>query len=236
MPPIVLGRSWRETVLYAALVVNVLLLLAGLAFAPSTLRSPGGVASILAAIATQVVVGAAARFGPFSLRWRRGLGVSFALGIALAALYLAIILAEFLGWRDSIPIISLFLGATLIAGFVTGYRTRRWRDGVMAAVWALVISTAVWTVGDLLINYLFWGGRQQYLFMLYDGAVDDFRRSGSADFNAFLLQDIQGASIFHQLLSVVIGTVFGAVSAGAALGLRWLQRRPVSAGVPQTEP
>lgn len=236
MPPIARGRSWRETLLYAVLGANAFLLLAGLALVPSTGRSLGGVVSIVAAVTTQVVVGVAARFGPFSLRRWRALGVSFALGSALAALYLAIVLAEFLGWRDSIPIIALFLGAALIAGFVTGYRTRGWRDGVMAAIWALVIGTAVWTVGDLLINYLFWGGRQQYLFMLYDGAVDDFRRSGSADFNAFLLQDIQGAAIFHQILSVVIGTMFGALSAGAALGLRQLQRRTVSAGVPQPEP
>ena len=38
--------------------------------------------------------------------------------------------------------------------------------------------------------------------------MDDFHRSGGQDLNAFLLQDLQGALFFHQILSAVIGAVW----------------------------
>lgn len=222
--------SWIERLFVAALGANVVLILAGLAIVPSTLRSPIGIVSALGAIAMQIALAAVALAGPFSLRrWRHGAGISFALGLLLAVVYLAIILAEFLGVRDTITILTLFVGAALVAGFVAGYRARQWRQGVMAGIWALVIGTALWSIGDQAINYAFWGSHQQYAFMLYDGAVDDFHRSGGGDFSAFLLQDMQGALFFHQALSVVVGALCGIVGGGLAQGAILLQRRSVSA-------
>lgn len=61
--------------------------------------------------------------------------------------------------------------------------------------------------------------------------VDDFQHSGSHDLGAFLLQDLQGALFFHQILSAVIGAIGGLVGRGVALGgaKRWSRvRRPAS--------
>ena len=69
------------------------------------------------------------------------------------------------------------------------------------------------------------GGRTQwYFFWLNDGAIDDFRSSGSTNLQFFLLQDMQGALFFHPLLSVVVGAVCGVIASGAAQAVRWLQK------------
>jgi hypothetical protein len=111
-----------------------------------------------------------------------------------------------------------------VAGLAASYRARHWRQGPIAAIWALLIGTVLWSGAVLLMNYMAWGSHQQYIFWLNDGAVADFQRSGSTDFNAFLLQDLQGALFFHPVLSVVVGALSGLVGSGVAQGVVLLQR------------
>ncbi len=119
------------------------------------------------------------------------------------------------------------MAIALLAGALASLRTQRLRDGVVAAVWALVIGAAIWSVGLLLLNYALWGGPHWYQFLQQDGAVDDFHRSGSHDFGAFVLQDLQGALFFHQVLSAVIGGVVGScLVLGTTALLRLLRRKP----------
>jgi len=222
---IVQQSLWSQRFFALVIGINVILIVLGVFIVPSTLATSAGVVSLLGAICMQLALVALAFVGPGSFqRVRSGIGISTALGALFALVYVGIIIAEFFGVQDNFNIVWLFVGVPLVAGFTVGYRTRRWGQGLLAAIWALVIGTALWSVGDMLVNYVFWGSHQQYVFWLYDGAIDDFRRSGSADLNAFLLQDIQGALFYHPILSVVFGAIVGLVGSGAALGVRLLQR------------
>jgi hypothetical protein len=164
------------------------------------------------------------------------MGISLVLGALFAAVYLGFLTRDFAGvsWGpddDSTLLYSLFVGIALLAGVAASLRTQRVRDGVVAAIWALFIGTAIWSLGVLLLNYTLWGSSNWYHFWLQDGAVDDFHRSGGQDLSAFLLQDLQGALFFHQILSAVIGALGGLVGSVVALGgarLWHRVRRPAS--------
>lgn len=121
-------------------------------------------------------------------------------------------------------IVALFVGVAFVAGLAASYRTRHWLEGLIAALWALVIGTVLWSAAVLAINYVSWGSHEQYVYWLRDGAVAEFRHSGSADFNVFLLQDIQGALFFHPVISVVLGAGGGLVGSATAQGVILLQR------------
>lgn len=213
-----------------ALGVNIALIVAGIAVVPAALSSPQGLGTLLADVAMQIALAALALAGPFSFRqMRASIGISSALGLVFAALYLGIILREFGGVNDSINILAIFGLVAAGAGGAASYQARRWRPGVPAGIWALVIGTALWSAGALLINYLSWGSQRQYVFWLNDGAIGDFRRSGSHDLNTFLLQDLQGAVFFHPLLGTVVGAIGGLAGGGVARGgialHRWAVQR-----------
>jgi hypothetical protein len=162
-------------------------------------------------------------------RYPQTAGISLALGVLFAAAYDGLLALEFAGIHLGIDgpgtIYGLFVGAAVLAGMLAGARTQRLGDSIMTAVWALVIGTAIWSVGLQLLNASWWGSTAWYQFWLGDGAVDDFRRSGSADLAAFLLQDLQGALFFHQVLSVVLGVLGGIFGGGIGLGATRLWRR-----------
>jgi len=205
--------------------VNIVLILAGLRIVPTTIDSPAGVGSALGDVGMQSLLTALALGGPFSFqRYRPIIRMSAVLGLVFAGTYAGVILLEFQGIQTNVNIVALFVGVAFVAGLAASYRTRHWGQGLIAAIWALVIGTALWSAAVLAINYASWGSRGQYLFWLHDGAVDEFHRSGGADFNVFLLQDIQGALFFHPVLSVVLGAGGGLVGSATAQGVILLQR------------
>jgi len=216
---------WIQRLFVVVIGVNITLILAGLFVVPATIGSLAGIGSMLGDVGMQIVLATLALAGPWSFRrYRPSIGIIVALGLVFAALYARVILLEFQGIHTNANIVALFVGVAFIAGLAAGYRTGQWRQGLGAAIWALVIGTALWSAAVLLINYVAWGSHQQYVFWLNDGAVDDFRRSGSHDFNAFLLQDLQGALFFHPVLSVVVGAMSGLIGSSAAQGVVVLQQ------------
>ena len=224
------AASWGQRALLLALAANIVLILAGLLVVPTARAAPGGWVALVGALGMQVALALLAFARPFAFaRSPRTFGISLAGGALFAAAYLAIVGCEFAGIHlagDDGPadIYVLFLGTALLAGGVAGARTGRLRAGVAAAVWALLVGTALWSVGMLLVNYGLWGGRAWYQFWLADGAVAEFRQSGSTDLAAYVLQDIQGALVFHQLLGAVVGAVGGLVGAAAGVGVATLRR------------
>src|SRR5262249_24412941 len=201
------------------------LLLLGLFVAPSTLNSTEGLGAVLGALSMQGALALLALVGPVSFaKYTRTMGIGLGGGALFAAIYLGFLTRDLtcagFGPDDSPPILySLFAGVALLAGAAASARTQRVWDGVVTAIWALVIGTAIWSLGVLLLNYALWGSPHWYHFWLQDGAVDDFHRSGGHDLGAFLLQDLQGALFFHQILSVVIGAIGGVVGSGVAFAL-----------------
>ena len=202
-------------VVCAVAVVNVVLIVAGIGFAPSTLRSVAGATAILGAIGMQVVVALLARVGPASLgHLTCQLRACLGLGAVFAVAYDALLLADFQGHPLAFSPWALFIGTPVVCSLIVSYRTRSLTAGVLGGIWSLVFGTALWSAGFMLIAYSFWGSHRAYLFWLRDGAVADFQHAGGRDFSAFLLQDVQGALFFHPLLSVALGLSCGFVAAG----------------------
>jgi len=217
--------SWIQRFFLLVIGCNIVLILAGIFIVPSALASWAGVGTILGDIVMQLALASLALFGPSSFqRYRRSIGFSLLFGLLFALLYDGVIFGDFAGIYVDVNIYALFLGAGLLAGGIATYQTQQLHQGVVVAIWALVIGTVLWSVGVLAINYATWGSHQQYLFWLNDGAIDDFHRSGSTDLNASLLQDLQGALFFHPLFSAVLGVLSGLVGGGAAKGIGLLQQ------------
>lgn len=219
--------SWIQRLLLLILGCNVVIILWGVHVVPATLATLDGSGALMAPVGLQVVVALLALIGPFSFqRYRSSIGISLLFGALFAFAYDGIILLDMLGISADANIWLLFVSAASLAGLLASYQTSQFRHGMIAAVWTLVIGTAIWSTGILLINYVFWRSHPWYLFWLGDGAIDDFHRSGSTDVNVFLLQDLQGALFFHPLLSVVLGAICGLIASCVARVLRWLQRMP----------
>src|SRR5262249_40679793 len=185
--------SGAQRLLLLVLAANMTLLLLGLFIAPSSFTSPEGWEALLGAVGMQAALALLALIGPLSFaKYPRTMGICLGLGALFAAVYLGLLTRDFAGvsWGpddDPTLLYSLFVGIALVAGVAASLRAQQLRDGIVAGVWALLIGTALWSLGTLLLNYTLWGSAHWYHFWLQDGAIDDFHQSGSHDLNAFLL-------------------------------------------------
>jgi hypothetical protein len=82
----------------------------------------------------------------------------------------------------------------------------------------------MWSLGFVPLSYALWGSARWYRFWLQDGAVGDFHRSGGKNLGAFLLQDMYGAMVAHQVLSVAIGVAGGFLGSAIVWASRPLAR------------
>ena len=78
----------------------------------------------------------------------------------------------------------------------------------------------------LTITYAMKGTPRQAMVFRAEGNLDDFAHSGSANFEAWLRQDLLGAGFYHLLLGLIIAAILGGV--GGLVG-RLLPARPGSA-------
>jgi hypothetical protein len=140
--------SWLQRLFLLVLIGNVVLILWGIRVVPATVATPDGIARILADIGLQVVIGLLALVGPLSFqRNRSAIWISFLVGLLFAIAYESILLLDYLGVSEDINVFLFFIGAASLAGLIAGYQTRRFSQGVIAAIWALVIGTAIWSAG-----------------------------------------------------------------------------------------
>lgn len=206
------------------LACNVLLIAWGLHVVPSVI-SANGIATTLATMGMQVVIAFLAFFGFLSFqRITSNMGIVLLFAALFALAYDGLVLSDFIPSSNlDLNAFLFFIAAPTLAGFVAGYQSGRFGRGVVVAFWALVMGTAIWSVGLLIINYAFWGSHNWYFFWLNDGGVSDCQHSGSTNLSACLLQDMQGALFFHPLLSAVVGVICGVVASGAAQGARRLR-------------
>jgi len=221
-----MDSSWSQRLFAVVLGCNAPLVLWGIRVEPSIL-TPNGIATTIAVIAMQVAIAVLAFFGPLSFQqYRASIGIPLVLALLFAVAYDGVLLTNFIpSLNVDINVFLLFLAVASLAGFLAGYHTGSFMQGVVAGFWALVIGTAIWSIGLMTINYAFWGSHQWFLFWKNDGAIDDFHRSGATNLHLFLLQDMQGALFFHPLLSAVVGTICGVITSSLAQAVLWLRRR-----------
>jgi hypothetical protein len=214
----------------AVLAVNVALIVAGLVVVPEG-RRPALWAG-LAAITVQCAVAVAAVAGPVALDRRPRPAVTCLLpGALFAAGYVSLLGLELAGFtvsfdRGAVTVYAWFAGVAGLAGALSGWLTRRPANGAVSGCWALVIGTAGWSAGFLPLAYALRGTAGWYRFWVGDGAVADYRRSGVGSLRGFLLQDMYGAMVAHQMLSVVIGLAAGLAGGAVACAVRGLARSP----------
>jgi hypothetical protein len=224
------GVSWVTGAVLVVLAANVALVAAGLVVVPEG-RSPALWAG-LAAITVQCAVAVVAVAGPMALKRRPRPALTCLLPGALFAIgYVSLLGLELAGFklsfdRGAVTVYAWFVGAAGLAGALTGWLTRRPATGAAGGCWALVIGTAGWSAGFLPLAYAMRGTAGWYRFWVGDGAVADYHRSGVGSFSGFLLQDVYGAMVAHQMLSVVIGLAAGLAGGAAAYGMRALTRSP----------
>jgi hypothetical protein len=221
--------SLTRRVLIAVIFVNITLILVGLLLAPATLISLTGFGVVVADIGLQLTVLAVGLIGPASLdRLGSAAGYCLAAGVAFALAYDTFLLIEFGGEPVQLSPYYFFFATAVVVAFAVGYRSRRLTQALLAAVWSLILGTALWSAGFMMIAYAYWGTHDGYLFWVRDGAINEFRHSGNTNMSVFLLQDIQGALFFHPLLSLGVGLLFGAAGASLGLGAVRLRRRPIT--------
>jgi hypothetical protein len=185
---------------------------------------------MVGAVGVQLAIAVAAVFGPMSMDKRpRTAGTCLALGTLFAVAYVGLLAADFAGIHLSlnagpVTIYALFVGVAVIAGALACWRTTRLREGAVAGCWALVIGTAMWSLGFVPLSYALWGSAHWYHFWLQDGAIEDFHHSGGMNLSAFLLQDMYGAMVAHQVLSVAIGVAGGFLGSAIVWGSKTLAR------------
>jgi hypothetical protein len=126
--------------------------------------------------------------------------------------------------RGPVTIYALFVGVAIVAGALACWRTARLREGAVAGCWALVIGTAMWSLGFVPMSYALWGSAHWYHLWLQDGAIEDFHRSGGTNLGAYLLQDMYRAMVAHQVLSVGIGVAGGFLGSAIVWAPRTLAR------------
>ena len=222
--------SWKTRVILLVLAADAVVALMGMWVVPAILRWPAGLAALLGAVGVQFTIAVAAVFGPMSLDKRpRTAGICLALGTLFAVAYVGLLAADFAVLPVSLnagpaTIYALFIGVAVIAGVLACWRTTRLREGAVAGCWALVIGTAMWGLGFVPLSYALWGSARWYNFWLQDGAIEDFHRSGGTNLSAFLLQDMYGAMVAHQVLSVAIGVAGGFLGSAIVWAPRTLAR------------
>ncbi|MFL5298692.1 MAG: hypothetical protein ACJ798_20120 [Phenylobacterium sp.] len=101
----------------------------------------------------------------------------------------------------------------LVAGAVTAWRTRRAGAAVLAGFWTALVASLIWYAAVLAVFYAFRGSARQDAVLRAEGDFEDFRRSGLADLQVFLMGDFLGAGFFHLLLSPLVGAALGAFGA-----------------------
>jgi hypothetical protein len=211
-----------QKIYLAGVVLAMGLVLLGRLLAPAE-KATG----LLAAVGILVVYGLAGWFAPPKIDKSNPALLSAAVWFGLVAgLIFAgeIVLEYILLPKDNTLYGLVEFGAVFLVYFLSGLRsslrTKRIRDGVLAAVCTAAISTLVWCIVLLGVFYLFRGTPQQTQVFQAEGNYADFARSGLQDFNTFILEDFMGAIFYHSLLgplsALILGTVAGLFSKGLA--------------------
>jgi hypothetical protein len=214
--------SWEVRVVLAVLAADAALALAGMWVVPGILRWPAGLLAMLGVVAVQFAIAVAAVTGPMRVDKRPPAArICLAAGTLFALSYVGLLAADIAGIQLSfdqgpVTIYALFGGVSVLAGALVCRRATRLVHGAVAGCWALVAGTAIWSLGWVPLNYALWGGAHWYRFWQQDGAIADFHRQGGPSLGAFLLQDMYGAMVAHQVLSVVIGIAGGLVGGAIA--------------------
>ncbi len=232
-------HNWSRRAILAGVLLNITLVVVGLALFPSALSaSSEGLAGAAAAVGILLVYallpGQLERRGPEAVRYGTPFGLTAGLVFAGEIILEYVALPDVatnarMGLIEFGTVFALFFAAAVVAG----YRTGQIRGGVLAALWSALVASLVWLAALLLMYYAFHGTARQTAVLSSEGTFDDFARSGMQELDAFVMQDLLGAAFFHLLLAPIIALILGAAG-GAAGRLPALWRKHCGADLQRT--
>ncbi len=148
------------------------------------------------------------------------LKTALVIGLLISAIYCVQIVSEYF-----IPVTGLIdqrwgyiaFGALPIwfgiAGGISAYKTKKFRAGIVAAIWSAMISSLLWINILFVMYFVFFGTKQGYAVLVAGETIADFERSGISSLPVFVMQDFMGATFFHLLLSIIAAIIFGSLGA-----------------------
>jgi hypothetical protein len=223
-----LPERFRDVIRWL-LLVDMLLLAAGVALRPASVAGAAGITGLIG----PAIIFIAYWFVPRSPFWQSTPdtlhvgNVSLRFGLAAGEVFSAEILLEYLilpdgpmntrlGFVEFGSVFAIFA----IAAFSVAWRTRLIRAAIRAAVGAAMVSSLIWLTTLWLATFTFWGTTRQNRVFSAEGDYEDYARSGMNDFASFTLQDLRGATFFHLLLVPLLALIIGFAVAAVAKGLR----------------
>ena len=106
-----------------------------------------------------------------------------------------------------------------LSGLFAAYRSKNTKDGIVSAIMSAMLSSVIWFIFVLLTFYIFRGtARQEFVFRA-EGDFEDFARSGTHDFNTFVMEDFLGAGFFHLLLTPLLAAILGMIGSLSGKGI-----------------
>jgi predicted membrane protein len=152
---------------------------------------------------------------------RTALRLGWRSGLVLGGVWVAYDLINNLGHLDAAGygrlnhgLLMALVAVYLWAGLRGAYRARRIPTGVLAAAGASLIGSAIALTSLWTVTYLFLDTIHHNPYM-----IEDFRRSGMHDMDAFIVDDNLVPTFVGPWLSLAVATVVGSIGAVIGKGL-----------------
>ena len=221
-------KIWTfRTVLFGLTLIDIILVVLGLVIFPKVIKDGGligaGAAALMVASYGFLALYSPLRCDTVDVRlWKPAAAIGVVGGLCLGA----DLLSNYFIYRNgptnskiSLVVYGTYLLLLMVSALRAARTTSRIRDGVIAAIWYVILAQLIWVLVELAAYYLF-GETQVGQEFIRTEMGEDFKRSGMADFQAFVIGDLFGAVFFHMLLiGLVAGLLFGAFAGAIGKGL-----------------
>lgn len=146
--------------------------------------------------------------------------VTSAFGLVSAVGLVPSLLVEYFGRTvNNGLMVAIVFALWFLSGAVAARLTGRIRDAVLSSTLSAQIGSLA-NVGAILTTYyVLRGSSLQDRFFRTEGTYQDFVRSGSGDFGAFVIGDLFGGAFFHLLLGGLAGALLGTIGGTLTVGV-----------------
>lgn len=221
----VLPKYLQKSLLFGVLVA-LALVFAGRLFVPAM-----SLISTTAASVTLLAYGVIAALCPIRLHRRHPDILRWAIifGLLAGTVFAGEIVLEYIllptdnsryGMLEFGTVFALYFASALMSAL----RSLSIKNAVLTSVASAFIASLIWVITVLAVFYAFRGSPRQALVLRAEGDYEDFARSGLSDFNAFIMEDFMGATIFHLLLGLLAAAVLGVLGGLLGKAIAWFQR------------
>ena len=212
----------QKALLFGVL-IGIALVLFGWILIPATNLLSVGAACLILGVYGLVVYLGFPKIRPEILRW------AGMFGLIAGVIFVGEILLEYIVLpKDNTTWGLIEFGSVFLVYFLSSlwvsYRTVRVRSGILTAILSAMLSALIWLITILIMFYVFQGTDRQAQVFRAEGTYEDFARSGMADFNPFVMEDLLGGGFFHLILGPILAAILGSI--GGLLGRGIANIRP----------